>query len=128
MTKADLMDNFDDITADRRVTRGLCEAHLEQDTGPGYLLGEYSVVASGGSSGQRGVFVYGWEAWAICYASIVRFQHRDWASDPALAGEERVTAVIAGRRRPGAGLAGGAASRPCPARWRYVWSGIRERS
>ena len=44
MTKADMMDNFDDITADRRVTRRLCEAHLEQETGPGYLLGEYSGV------------------------------------------------------------------------------------
>jgi len=53
------------------------------------------VVASGGSSGQRGVFVYGWDAWAICNASIIRFQQRDWASDPALAGVPRVTAVVA---------------------------------
>jgi phenylacetate-CoA ligase len=95
MTKADLMDNFDDIVTDRRVSRELCEAHLGQGTGPGYLLGEYSVVASGGSSGQRGVFVYGWDAWAICYASIVRFQQRDWARDPSLAAVARVTAVVA---------------------------------
>jgi phenylacetate-CoA ligase len=95
MTKADLMGNFDDIVTDRRVSRGLCEAHLDEGTGSGYLLGEYRVVASGGSSGQRGVFVYGWEAWAICDASIVRFQQRDWALDPSLAAVERVTAVVA---------------------------------
>ena len=49
-------------------------------------LDEFHVIASGGSSGQRGVFVYGWDAWATCYASIARFQQRDWSADPALVG------------------------------------------
>jgi hypothetical protein len=53
MTKTDLMDNLDSIVTDRRVTRELCERHLHELTGDGYLLGEYHVVASGGSSGQR---------------------------------------------------------------------------
>jgi phenylacetate-CoA ligase len=95
MTKADLMDNFDAVVTDRRLTRELCEHHLQQAVGGAYLLGEYQVVASGGSSGRRGVFVYGWDAWAICWASMLRFPYRDWASDPALAGVERVAAVVA---------------------------------
>src|SRR5262249_29112907 len=95
MTKTDLMDNFDDIVTDRRVTRELCERHLSEATGDAYLLGEYHVVASGGSSGQRGVFVYGWDAWAICWASMMRFPQRDWASDPTLAGVPRVAGVVA---------------------------------
>ena len=82
MTKADLMDNFDAVVTDRRLTRELCEHHLQQAAGGAYLLGEYQVVASGGSSGRRGVFVYGWDAWAICWASMMRFPYRDWASDP----------------------------------------------
>jgi phenylacetate-CoA ligase len=98
MTKADLMDNFDHVVTDPRVTRELCERHLERHldeaTGDAYLLGEYHVVVSGGSSGRRGVFVYGWDAWAICWASMVRFPQRDWASDPALAGVPRVAAVL----------------------------------
>ena len=52
MTKADLMDNFDEIVTDRRVTMELCEAHLAGSSRDPYLLGEYSVVASGGSSGR----------------------------------------------------------------------------
>ena len=76
MTKTDLMDNFDDVVTDRRLTRELCERHLDAATDDKYLLGEYHVVASGGSSGQRGVFVYGWDAWAICWASMVRFASR----------------------------------------------------
>jgi phenylacetate-CoA ligase len=72
MTKTDLMDNFDDIVTDRRLTRELCERHLGGLAGDACLLGEYRVVAAGGSSGQRGVFAYGWDAWAICWASMVR--------------------------------------------------------
>ena len=92
MTKAELMENFDRIVTDPRLSREVCEAHLGSG---GSLLDEYHVVASGGSSGVRGVFVYGWDAWAICYASIVRFQAREWSADPGLAGVPRVTATVA---------------------------------
>jgi len=95
MTKTDLMDDFDHLVTDPRLTRELCERHLEEAAAGAYLLGQYHVVASGGSSGQRGVFVYGWDAWAICWASMARFPQRDWASDPALAGVRRVAAVVA---------------------------------
>ena len=98
MTKADLMDNFDDVITDRRITRDLCERHLRDAADGAYLRGEYRVVASAGSSGRRGVFVYGWDAWAICWASMMRFPHRDWAIDPALAGVRRVAAVVAAAR------------------------------
>ena len=94
MSKTDLMDNFDSIVTDTRVSRLLCEDHLERSPGDD-LLGEFQVVASGGSSGKRGVYVYGWEAWAICYASNIRFQARDWARDPNLAGTPRVIGVVA---------------------------------
>ena len=76
MTKTDLMDNFDAIVTDPGLSRQLCEDHLEQNPGD-HLLGEFQVVASGGSSGLRGVFVCGWEAWATCYASNIRFQTRE---------------------------------------------------
>jgi phenylacetate-CoA ligase len=95
MTKADLMDNFDAAVTDRRITREICEHHLLNSAPGAYLLDEYQVLASGGSSGRRGVFVYSWDAWAICWASMTRYAYRDWASDPALAGVPRVAAVVA---------------------------------
>ena len=94
MTKTDLMDNFDAIVTDGRLNRRLCEDHLDRSPGD-HLLGEFQVVASGGSSGQRGVYVYGWDAWTICYASNVRFQARDWSHDPTLATVARIIAVVA---------------------------------
>jgi phenylacetate-CoA ligase len=58
MSKADMMAELDDVFTDRRLTRGLIDRHLaglgeEADL----LLDEYAVLASGGSSGTRGVFV-----------------------------------------------------------------------
>ena len=94
MTKTDLMDNFDSVLTDTRLSRRLCEDHLDRSPGDD-LLGEFQVVASGGSSGTRGVYVYGWDEWAICYTSNVRFQARDWTRDPTLAGTARVIAVVA---------------------------------
>jgi phenylacetate-coenzyme A ligase PaaK-like adenylate-forming protein len=59
MTKAEMMGAFDDVVTDRRVTLDRVEEHLAA-TGAdaSLLLGEHAVLASGGSSGQRGVFVY----------------------------------------------------------------------
>jgi phenylacetate-coenzyme A ligase PaaK-like adenylate-forming protein len=94
MTKTDLMDNFDSIATDTRLSRRVCEDHLDRSPGD-HLLGQFQVVASGGSSGTRGVYVYGWDAWAICYASNVRFLARDWKRDPTLAGTPRVIGVVA---------------------------------
>ena len=59
MTKTDLMDNFDSVVTDTRLSRPLCEEHLDRSPGDD-LLGEFQVVASGGSSGTRGVYVFGW--------------------------------------------------------------------
>ena len=95
MTKSDLMDNFDDIVTDRRLTLDVCERHVDALRGDDYLLDEFHVIASGGSSGQRGVFVYDWDAWATCYASISRFPARDRARHPELADRPPVVATVA---------------------------------
>jgi phenylacetate-CoA ligase len=98
MTKADLMASFDHIVTDRRLSRTLAERHLASLDSDAYVLGRYHVVASGGSSGQRGVFAYDWDAWPSFYLSLHRFFQRDWSSDPALAGiPQRVAVVMASR-------------------------------
>src|SRR3954468_21420937 len=65
MTKTDVMEHWDEIVTDRRLTLELAEAHLERVAaeGPAYLLGEYQVVTTGGSSGTRGVFAWDFEGW-----------------------------------------------------------------
>jgi phenylacetate-CoA ligase len=85
MTKADLMAHFDEIVTDPRLTLDLVNAHLAGLTSDAYLLDELHAVASGGSSGVRGVFVWGWESWAEAVMVNLRLQARDMLRDPALA-------------------------------------------
>lgn len=63
MTKDDLMSNWDRIVTDRRLSLEMVEEHLNALTGDAYLLDEFHAVASSGSSGHRGVFVYDWDGW-----------------------------------------------------------------
>ena len=46
MTKADVMEHWDEIVTDPRLTLELVETHLERvaSEGPAYLLGEYQVL------------------------------------------------------------------------------------
>src|SRR5262249_7260002 len=82
MTKSDLMAHFDQIVTDQRVTLDLVNAHLAALTSDAYLLDEFHALASGGSSGVRGVFVWGWDAWATCWLMNLRRQVSDSLTDP----------------------------------------------
>lgn len=73
MTKAEMMDRFDDVVTDRRLSRALVEGHLASlDQEPDLLLDRYLVIASGGSSGTRGVFVMTQDDAVEFGASIMR--------------------------------------------------------
>ncbi|WP_433782628.1 phenylacetate--CoA ligase family protein [Actinomycetospora sp. CA-101289] len=98
MTKADLMEHFDEIVTDPRLTRALVEEHLATATGESYLFDRYHAVASSGSSGHRGVFVHDWDAWTTYYTACFRFllrQRRD--TDAHREGPVRMASVAAGR-------------------------------
>ena len=52
------MAGFDEVLTDRRLTRARVESHLMASVdAPGLLSGRYVCLASGGSSGLRGLFV-----------------------------------------------------------------------
>ena len=58
MTKAEMMGELDDVYTDRRLTRSAVDRALAAaGAEPATLLGSYLALTSGGSSGQRGVFV-----------------------------------------------------------------------
>lgn len=73
MTKQDLMSNFDSIVTDPHLKLAALEEHLTDLTADAYFLDRYHVVSSSGSSGRRGVFVYDWDAWTLCYLSLRRY-------------------------------------------------------
>src|SRR5215831_3897394 len=73
MTKTDMMATIDDVFTDRRLTLAAIEQALAA-TGdqPVPVLGRYMALATGGSTGQRGVFVFDPAAKAKFILSIIR--------------------------------------------------------
>jgi phenylacetate-coenzyme A ligase PaaK-like adenylate-forming protein len=82
MTKTDLMENFDRIVADERLSLDLVNAHLETVTTGSYLTDGHTAITSGGSTGERGVFVYDWVGWATFWVSVFRYLLRSKWSAP----------------------------------------------
>jgi phenylacetate-CoA ligase len=92
MTKDQMMAGFDEIVTDRRLTRRRVEQHLAASTTePALLLGRYVCLASGGSSGVRGVFVQAVGEYTDFVASVVR---PGWARMAAAGGPPSEGMVI----------------------------------
>jgi phenylacetate-CoA ligase len=95
MTKDDLMGNFDAIVTDPEVRLADVNAHIAKLDGDAYFRDELHAVASGGSSGTRGVFVWGWEAWATVQLTAMRRTLLDRIGDPQLASKPPVVMIVA---------------------------------
>ncbi|GAA4875070.1 hypothetical protein ACFQ34_05710 [Pseudonocardia benzenivorans] len=83
MTKAELMAAYGDVVTDRRLTRrSVEEAIAATRTEPVPLFDAYIAMASGGSSGLRGVFLFDMAALSAFFggltrAAIARLRARD---------------------------------------------------
>ncbi len=95
MTKHDLMGGFDKIVTDPLSARDAVERHITKAVPGAYLYDRYQVLASGGSSGVRGLYVYDWYGWLTYFLGRARWQELDRASDPDLADAPLTEAVVA---------------------------------
>ncbi len=95
MSKQDLMGSFDEIVTDPAVRLADVNAHIASLDSDAYFRGELHAVASGGSSGVRGVFVWGWDAWATVQLTALRRSLLDRISDPELASRPPVAMIVA---------------------------------
>jgi phenylacetate-coenzyme A ligase PaaK-like adenylate-forming protein len=97
MTKQDLMENFDGILTDPRLSHAVVEQHLAALSDDAYLFDEYHTVASGGSSGTRGVFVYDWQGWLVAVLTLSRWRLRAQLADPRVGMSPNRAVVAAGK-------------------------------
>jgi phenylacetate-CoA ligase len=74
MEKATLMDEWDRVVTDPRLTLAGVEAHIDTIEGDALLHGEYRAFASSGTSGRRGVFVYSRDEWTWQLGNFLRLQ------------------------------------------------------
>jgi phenylacetate-CoA ligase len=98
MTKEDLMGHFDAIVTDPRVTLEQVNGHIQALDSDAYFLGDLHAVASGGSSGVRGAFVWGWDAWAEVQLALLRRQISDRLADAELATSPPVSMFVGADR------------------------------
>lgn len=80
LDKRTLMVHWDEIVTSQRLSLSLAEQHINKMNDFGdtlYLLDSYHALATSGSSGFRGVFVYEWDEWITYYIHCVRYiSHR----------------------------------------------------
>jgi putative adenylate-forming enzyme len=100
LDKETMIEHFDDLVTDRRLTLAGVETHLAELERSGRpaadpkLFSEYRAVASGGSSGRRGVFVYGREDWNVVLSGAVRLTRGYFGLPPRLP-RSRLTTIWA---------------------------------
>ena len=77
LTKAQLMESFDELISDPAVRLEDVRAHLAGDNDGQRYLNRYWVNATSGSNGQPGIFLFDEEEWVMVLASFARAH--EWA-------------------------------------------------
>jgi phenylacetate-coenzyme A ligase PaaK-like adenylate-forming protein len=96
LDKATVMERWDDLVTDRRLTLAAVEAHLDGLAGDELLLGRYRAMATGGSTGRKGVFVTDRDEWRQYLAGFFRWNHYVGLK-PRLPRRLRIASVAAAR-------------------------------
>ncbi len=73
VSKAMLMDHFEEWVTDPRLRLSEVEAHLEEVHGDELYLGCYRCMPTGGTTGRKGVFVYDRDEWRQCLTAFLRW-------------------------------------------------------
>lgn len=99
MTKADVMANWDRVVTDPRLTLDIANAEitakLRGEKTDYYLFDEFQIFATGGSSGTRGVFIWGWDEFIEIACITFRYQMRDRPPE-SLTGRRLLAVIEAG--------------------------------
>jgi putative adenylate-forming enzyme len=72
LTKAVMMDNFDDLVTDRAVRLADAEDFLRANAGGDLFRHRYVVLSTSGSTGRRGLFLFDRQEWLTALAMITR--------------------------------------------------------
>ena len=73
LTKAMVMEHFDELVTDPAVRLADVEAHLAALKGNERFRGRYWVAATSGTTGRRGIFLWDLDEWVTMLASYNRF-------------------------------------------------------
>lgn len=69
INKTMMMDDFDRFVTDPRIKLKELKSHIRQLSGDEQYLGEYRVITTSGSTGQKGIYVFNMREWAASIAT-----------------------------------------------------------
>ena len=79
LTKSDVIEHFDELVTDRRITRARIAEFLARSTNPTERFeGRFHVLHTSGTSGTVGYFVFSHEAWIKGASHVVRAAPLRW--------------------------------------------------
>ncbi len=96
LEKTMMLEHWDAIVTDQRLRLADVERVLEISTSDALYLGRYRTMASGGTSGRRGVFVYSSEDWQQVLGGVVRWTRDYIGARPRLPRRVRQATILAG--------------------------------
>lgn len=80
LTKATVMENFDELVTDLTVRLEDVRAHMANDREGKRFLNQYWVTATSGTTGNPGIFLYNQDEWSFIIAGFGRAH--EWAGVP----------------------------------------------
>lgn len=72
LSKAEMMDHWDEIVCDARLKRSDLEHYVRQPPGPGLYLDQYRVLSTSGTSQREAVSAYSRREWTAILAGLSR--------------------------------------------------------
>ena len=82
LTKATVMEQFDDLVTDRAIRLEDVRAHMASDREDKRFLNRYWVTATSGSTGHPGIFLFNHDEWSAVIATFGRAH--EWAGVPMI--------------------------------------------
>ena len=93
LDKATMLESFDELMTDRRLHLAELERHLTEAQGDPLYLGDYRIMATGGTTGRRGLFAYSRRDWREVIGGTIRWTTGFLGLAPRLPRRRRIAAI-----------------------------------
>lgn len=119
LTKATVMENFNDLVTDRAIHLEDLRAHMANDREGNRFMDRYWVTATSGSAGKPGVFLFNRDEWVAFLAS---FGHaHEWAGVPMMPTHRMKMASVAALTSGSPWHMGAQVANTFQSRWMKAW-------
>lgn len=119
LTKATVMENFDQLVTDRDIKLKDVRVHMANDREGKRFLNRYWVTATSGSTGNPGVFLFNRDEWAIVVATLGRAH--EWAGVPMTPSHRMKMASVASMNIGSPWHMGAQVANSFQSKWMRAW-------